>query len=70
MDPLVDFQCPGCETKISVKLSSLRPGGTCECPQCGTITFQGDDVGGKVQKELDGLKRSIDNLSKSLKIRL
>lgn len=63
MNATLIIECGECRRKSKIKLSQASPGKIIKC-SCGSeITLQGDDLR-KMQKSLDDLKRTMNNLFK------
>ena len=60
----LEVECPSCRRKIPIRVEEMVPGGSRRCPSCdATIRFGGDD-GRRVQRALDDLERSINEISR------
>ena len=57
-----EITCPTCSRKVAIRVEQMAPGRSQTCPSCGTVfKFTGDD-GGRAQKALDDLERTLRNL--------
>lgn len=60
----VDMPCPKCHRRFRERLEAMHPGGRRSCPYCGvSIAFTGDD-GRRVQRAVDDLERSLNDLTR------
>ena len=69
-DLAVRVKCPGCGSKIDLRAADLAPGSFKRCFYCGVKLHFGGDNGSDVQQAAEELARSLDGLSKALKVEL
>ena len=67
-DLTVRIKCPGCQTHLDLRAKDLAPGAFKRCWFCGIrLGLQGDD-GSEVRQAVDNLARSMEELSRVLKV--
>ena len=67
-DLTVRIKCPGCQTHLDLRAKDLAPGTFKRCWFCGSrLRLQGDD-GSEVRQAVDNLSRSMEELSRVLKV--
>ena len=69
-DLAVRVKCPGCGSKIDLRAADLAPGSFKRCFYGGAKLHFGGDNGSDVQQAVDDLVKSLDGLSKALKVEL
>ena len=69
-DLAVRVKCPGCGSKIDLRAADLVPESFKRCFYCGVKLHFGGDNGSDVQQAAEDLAKSLEGLSRALKVSL
>ena len=69
-DLALRIRCPGCGAHMDLKASDLASGALKRCIYCGAKVLLSGENGSDVQQAADDLARSLDELSRVLKVEL